>query len=201
MIFLNFYVCLLLVYLITIATLQSELSGHSWVIVHLSQVQVMVRRTKGLVGQVQVRYTTSPGTATTGQDFYPAAGVLVFENGVDSQFVQVSLRPDDIPEGPETFFINITSVQLLSPRYGSKWQCFRASFILFCSHGLFSILCLIERISQSWMRFCECSSFPADTWTCTHAVSPPTPAPLSPIHATICGLLFLPHHMHYYWSK
>ena len=87
------------------------------------QVQVTVRRTKGLVGQVQVRYTTSPGTATTGQEFYPAAGVLVFENGVDSKFVTVSLQPDDIPEGPETFFINITSVQLLSPRYWSVCVC------------------------------------------------------------------------------
>ena len=78
-------------------------------------MQTTVRRTQGLVGQVQVGYRTWPGTATTGQDFFPAAGVLLFENGVDSQSVQVTLRPDDTPEGPETFFINITSVRLLTP--------------------------------------------------------------------------------------
>nr|KAG5699576.1 hypothetical protein BaRGS_033772 [Batillaria attramentaria] len=49
------------------------------------QVQTMVRRNKGLVGQVQVYYTTSDGTATSGQDYFPNAGVLVFENGVDAK--------------------------------------------------------------------------------------------------------------------
>jgi hypothetical protein len=71
---------------------------------------------KGLVGQVQVSYTTTPGTATAGQDFYPAAGVLVFENGVDAKIVKVSVIPDTLPEGSESFFVNITSVLLLSPR-------------------------------------------------------------------------------------
>ncbi|KAL8615958.1 hypothetical protein ACOMHN_034634 [Nucella lapillus] len=78
-------------------------------------VNATVRRSKGLVGQVQVGYTTSQGTATLGQDFYLAQGVLTFENGVDSQVVRVTLRPDDVAEGPETFFVNITSVRLVNP--------------------------------------------------------------------------------------
>ncbi|KAK7486836.1 hypothetical protein BaRGS_00021983 [Batillaria attramentaria] len=67
------------------------------------------------LANVQVYYTTSDGTATSGQDYFPNAGVLVFENGVDAKGVQVSLISDSTPEGPETFFINITSVTLLNP--------------------------------------------------------------------------------------
>ena len=82
----------------------------------LLQIRINVRRTKGLVGQVQVTYTTSQGNAITGTDFFPEAGLLVFENGVDSQSFQVSIIPDDLPEGPEDFFVNITSIRLLAPR-------------------------------------------------------------------------------------
>ncbi|KAI8777860.1 G-protein coupled receptor 98, partial [Biomphalaria glabrata] len=77
-------------------------------------VQVSVTRTKGLIGQLQVAYTTTSGMAVSNQDFRPAAGVLTFQSGVNTQLVEVYIIPDDIPEGPEDFYINLTSVQLVN---------------------------------------------------------------------------------------
>ncbi|XP_076465116.1 adhesion G-protein coupled receptor V1-like isoform X2 [Babylonia areolata] len=78
-------------------------------------VRVTVRRSKGQEGQVQVKYTTSEGTATEGEDFNRAEGFLIFASGQNSSVVEVSLRRDDMAEGPETFFINLTSVSLVNP--------------------------------------------------------------------------------------
>ncbi|XP_048257204.1 adhesion G-protein coupled receptor V1-like isoform X2 [Haliotis rufescens] len=78
-------------------------------------VQIEVRRQDGNVGQVQVSYTSTPDTAVSDQDYFPVAGTLRFESGVQTMPIQVTIKPDDLPEGPEQFYLNLTSAQLLSP--------------------------------------------------------------------------------------
>ncbi|XP_055956200.1 adhesion G-protein coupled receptor V1 [Patella vulgata] len=80
-----------------------------------STVTIPVLRNNGLNGQVQVSYTTVPGTALEGTDFFPTSGTLLFENGVNRQSINVNIIPDTDPEGPEMFYVNITSVVLLQP--------------------------------------------------------------------------------------
>ena len=40
---------------------------------------------------------------------------LVFAEGVDLNTIKISLVPDNIPEGPESFLVNLTSIELLQP--------------------------------------------------------------------------------------
>ncbi|KAH9498632.1 Adhesion G-protein coupled receptor V1 [Bulinus truncatus] len=77
-------------------------------------LQLLVTRTKGMIGQLQVAYTTASGTALSGLDFRPSAGVLTFQSGVTSQILEVYIIDDNIPEGPEDFYVNLTSVQLVN---------------------------------------------------------------------------------------
>lgn len=59
---------------------------------------------------------TSAGTAQANQDFVPSSGTLTFEDGERTKSVRVDVVQDSVPEGPEDFYLNITGVQLLSPR-------------------------------------------------------------------------------------
>ena len=61
-------------------------------------------------------FTSAPGSATEYEDFLPQAGSLDFLPGVASQTISVALVPDSLPEGPETFFVNLTSVTLLDDK-------------------------------------------------------------------------------------
>ena len=76
------------------------------------QVNLTVSRGKGRNGQIQVAYSTEPGTATENQDFLPSAGILTFPAGVDTQTIMIYILQDNLSEGPEDFFVNLTSVKL-----------------------------------------------------------------------------------------
>ena len=79
------------------------------------QVTVPIVRNGGIFGTVQVSYTSIQYTAQEGVDYVTSAGDLTFAEGVDSVDVTIAILQDTIPEGPEEFWLNITSVQLLSP--------------------------------------------------------------------------------------
>ncbi|XP_060082724.1 adhesion G-protein coupled receptor V1-like [Ylistrum balloti] len=76
---------------------------------------VMVVRRSGLDSQVMVSYTTTPGTAQNILDFFPAAGTLEFQHGDDKKVISLRVQQDDLPEGPEMFYVNLTSTWLRSP--------------------------------------------------------------------------------------
>ncbi|XP_071506649.1 adhesion G-protein coupled receptor V1-like [Diadema antillarum] len=78
-------------------------------------VRVPVVRNAGIFGTVQVSYTSTQYVAEEGVDYAVSAGDLTFSEGVDSLDISVAILPDSIPEGPEAFWLNITSVQLLTP--------------------------------------------------------------------------------------
>jgi hypothetical protein len=74
-------------------------------------VDVLATHTVSLIPQsgrtVTVNYGTADGTATAGPDFTPVSGVLTFPPGTTSRQVQVAVRPDDLDEPNETFFVNL----------------------------------------------------------------------------------------------
>ena len=41
---------------------------------------------------------------------------LTFSNGIDESTITVPILPDDIPEGPESFYVNLTNVRLATAR-------------------------------------------------------------------------------------
>ncbi|KAF7670351.1 hypothetical protein LDENG_00010120 [Lucifuga dentata] len=73
-----------------------------------------VFRSLGSVGSVWVTYQTSGSTATSGVDFDPASGRLLFMPGQTSEHIPVRIHDDSLPEGPEEFFLKITKVELLN---------------------------------------------------------------------------------------
>ncbi len=44
---------------------------------------------------------------------------LIFSDGVDVNTIKISLVPDNLPEGPESFLVNLTSIELLQPLWVS----------------------------------------------------------------------------------
>ncbi|KAH3717902.1 hypothetical protein DPMN_060698 [Dreissena polymorpha] len=77
-------------------------------------VSLPVIRRGGLNGQVFVTYKTYPGTATE-LDYFPEEGTLTFQHGQNQLFIDIQLRQDDVPEGPESFYLNLTSARLVDP--------------------------------------------------------------------------------------
>jgi Ca2+-binding RTX toxin-like protein len=61
-----------------------------------------------LATSVDVTFATASGTATSGVDFQATSGTLTFPAGTTTLNVPVVIIGDDITEGPETFFLNIT---------------------------------------------------------------------------------------------
>ncbi|XP_070543508.1 adhesion G-protein coupled receptor V1-like isoform X2 [Ptychodera flava] len=78
------------------------------------QVNLNIVRTGGLIGRVQVSYSTASGSALAGQDFSSSSRSVVFNDGVRLQVITIVVLEDNEPEGPENFFVNITSLTLLS---------------------------------------------------------------------------------------
>lgn len=77
-------------------------------------VTVYVVRAQGTVGNVNVEYFTSDGTATNlglGPDYVSNAGQLSFASGVTVQSFQVTLVDDSAPELAKTFYVNLTNPQ------------------------------------------------------------------------------------------
>ncbi len=58
---------------------------------------------------VSVEYSTSDGTATEGQDYIGARGVLVFAPGVTNLLVPIAVLGDSLAESNETFWLNLFS--------------------------------------------------------------------------------------------
>ncbi|CAH1797156.1 unnamed protein product [Owenia fusiformis] len=78
------------------------------------QVSVTVERGAGLVGQVRVAFSTVDGEAEAGQDFDGSSGSITFDQGQQRQSIIISILDDDKPEGPEHFYVNLTSAELQS---------------------------------------------------------------------------------------
>lgn len=77
-----------------------------------------VVRTDGTDEQVLVSYTTTPGSAQSYADFYPSTSTLTFQQDQKIQTIDIRIIQDDLPEGPEEFYVNLTSARLVTPRYG-----------------------------------------------------------------------------------
>lgn len=73
-------------------------------------------RSMGLFDSVWVSYHTEGRTAISGQDFGQSSGRLLFRPGESSKAITLIILDDDLPEGPEEFFLNITLVELLNTR-------------------------------------------------------------------------------------
>jgi len=85
------------------------------------QVDFDIARYYGSAGKVRVRYTTTAGTAHPAPDqralYVPASGWLVFsDGGLGQQTVSVMLLDNGLLEGPQTFYVNITHLELIEPR-------------------------------------------------------------------------------------
>jgi hypothetical protein len=57
---------------------------------------------------VVVNYTTSDGTAIAGQDYIATAGTLTFQPGEVARQIGVMVKGDLLPEGTETFSVNLS---------------------------------------------------------------------------------------------
>jgi hypothetical protein len=86
-------------------TLQFSASTYS-VTERNGAVTITVTRSGGGSGSVSVRYATSNGTASSGSDYTPASGTLVFGSGQTSKTFTVGIREDRRSEGDET--VNLT---------------------------------------------------------------------------------------------
>uniref|UniRef100_A0A673Z153 Adhesion G-protein coupled receptor V1 n=1 Tax=Salmo trutta TaxID=8032 RepID=A0A673Z153_SALTR len=77
-------------------------------------VNVTVVRSMGTFGSVWVTYQTASSVAVSGVDFTEASGRLLFSPGQTTRGVTLSIHDDDLPEGPEEFYLNIITVELLN---------------------------------------------------------------------------------------
>jgi len=66
-------------------------------------------RTAGSALTDTFTYTTAPGTATSGIDFTPASGTLIFAPGMTTQTIDVDVLGDTLFEQNETFFVNLSN--------------------------------------------------------------------------------------------
>lgn len=74
-----------------------------------STVTITVLRLGDLSGNATVNYTTNNGTAINGLDFIGASGTLTFLTGESSKTIDITILPDSIPEGFETFTLTLSS--------------------------------------------------------------------------------------------
>src|SRR5262245_268377 len=73
-------------------------------------VDIVVTRSGGSTGAVSVAVATEAGTATAGQDFVATSTTVQFAVGdAADKIVSIPLVNDGIPEGAETFRVNMTS--------------------------------------------------------------------------------------------
>lgn len=69
---------------------------------------VRVIRTGGSDGPVSVDFATANGSASAGQDYTARNQTLTFADGVTIQSVNVPILDDPVPEGNETFTVNLS---------------------------------------------------------------------------------------------
>lgn len=83
------------------------------------QISLKVLRKFGSVGQVRLGFTTHPGSASSlrdrEQDFRAQSGFLSFTPGQSEATISIAIVNDMRAEGPENFFVNLTSIELLLP--------------------------------------------------------------------------------------
>jgi len=73
-----------------------------------ASVTVTVLRSGPTTTTVSVRYATADGTATAGQDYTAASGILTFAPGVTARTFTIALRPDSVVEGDETIVLTLS---------------------------------------------------------------------------------------------
>ncbi|XP_038661208.1 adhesion G-protein coupled receptor V1 isoform X3 [Scyliorhinus canicula] len=78
------------------------------------QANITIVRSSGHLGRVRLWYQTFNGTALGGMDFTTKSGQLLFEPKEQTQWIPIDILDDNIPEGPEHFFVTILKVELLS---------------------------------------------------------------------------------------
>ena len=122
---------------------------------------IPIERHYGNSGEVQVYYQTSPGTAlpltSSHPDYHSASGWVLFQKEEIQKSVTITLLDDDIAEGPEHFYVNLTQIQLVSPRYSIYsylshiHNIFIYMYLIYCSRYLLSdslisyiLLCMHE---------------------------------------------------------
>ena len=59
---------------------------------------------------VTLNWSTSDGTASAGDDYSTAGGILIFNPGETSKTISVNVLSDNLPEGTETFNIGLSNV-------------------------------------------------------------------------------------------
>lgn len=59
-------------------------------------------------GIVTIEYETEDGSATAGEDYVATSGTLTFQPGESEKTIAVTLLPDDVNEGDETFTLALT---------------------------------------------------------------------------------------------
>lgn len=130
----------------------------------LLQVNVTVSRSLGSLGSVWVTYQTSAHTAVSGEDFASASGRLLFTSGQTSQQVTLHIQDDNLPEGPEMFFLNITEVELVNIRYSNLlwWNWLKTllfeSWILASTGGeCYCLKRLLQMALESSMELISCT--------------------------------------------
>ncbi|MCF6252099.1 MAG: S8 family serine peptidase [Methylococcaceae bacterium] len=72
-------------------------------------ITVTLTRSAGSYGTVTVAYNTQDGTAFSGIDYTASSGVLTFLPGQVSQSLTIPLLSDNLQEGDEDFFIQLSS--------------------------------------------------------------------------------------------
>ncbi|XP_069819007.1 adhesion G-protein coupled receptor V1 isoform X3 [Dendropsophus ebraccatus] len=80
-------------------------------------VNVTIFRSGGNYGEVQLKYQTNNGSALKDLDYTDTKGQLVFRPNETMKSVSVEIKNDQLPEGPEDFFLIITEVTLLGSGY------------------------------------------------------------------------------------
>ena len=92
-----------------------------------------VVRSLGTYGSVMLNVLTFSGTADSAQDFVPLSGQLLFGPGETSRDLIMEILDDEIPEGPEDFYISITEVALIDSRSFEAFMLRRVHFTLMFS--------------------------------------------------------------------
>ncbi len=75
-----------------------------------SDFEFAVTRTGDTSTQLMVDWTTANGTAIAGEDYTADSGTLVFDPGITSLPITISVNGDSTPENDENFFVNLTAV-------------------------------------------------------------------------------------------
>ncbi len=91
------------------------------VIEDVGSIAVTVLRKGGSSGTLSVDYFTAEGgTATSGQDYTPVSGTLIFNNGETSKSIQIPIANDTMLEPDETFAVRLSNTNGLVGAFGRQ---------------------------------------------------------------------------------